>query len=64
MYDINWIITPPNGATKIPYKRSLYVEVHYTLIEHENGKAKPTYYLVQIVHLDDPNAQWQEWFPE
>jgi len=38
--------------------------VHCTVIEYENKNAKPAYYLVQLVDLDDPNGQWQEWFLE
>ena len=37
------------------------MEIYSALIENENGKAKPTYYLVQIVDCDDPNDQRQNW---
>ena len=54
---IQWILTSPDGPIKIPYIRSLYVEVHYAVIEYENKKIKPAYYLVQLVDLGDPNDQ-------
>jgi len=59
---ICWILTSPNGPTKIPYSRPLYLEVHYILIEYENGRAKASHYLVQIIDYDDLYDQWQEWF--
>ena len=61
---IYWILTAPDDPTKIPNNRCLYVEVHCTLIEYENRKAKPTNYLIQIVDFNDPNDRLQEWFPE
>ena len=54
---IHWIITSPDGPTKISYNRCLYVEVHCTVIKYENGKAKPACYVVQIIDFDDPNDQ-------
>jgi len=36
------------------------VGVHFTLIEYENGKAKPAHYLIQIMDFDDRNDQRQE----
>jgi len=30
---MHWILTSPDGPTKIPNNRCLYVEVHYALIE-------------------------------
>jgi len=44
-------------SNKIPQIRILYAEVHYAVIYYENEKAKPVYYLVQLVDLDDPNYQ-------
>lgn len=61
---IHWFLTSPDGPTKIPYNRSLYIEVHYVVIEYENKKPKSTYYLVQLVDLDNPNNQRQERFSE
>jgi len=43
---IHWILISPDGPTKIPYSRSLYLEVHCALIEYENEKVKPARYLV------------------
>ena len=40
------------------------MEVHCVLVEYENGKVKPARYLVQIADFNEPNDQWQEWFPE
>ena len=40
------------------------MEVHCTLIEYENRKAKPAHYLVSIVDYDYAYDQRQEWFPE
>jgi len=59
---IHWILTSPDGPIKVPYNRILYIEVHFTLIEYENVKAKSAHHLVQLVDLDDPNDQQQEWF--
>ena len=59
---IHWILTSPDGPTKIPNNRYLYVEVHCALVEYENGKAKPAHYLIQIVDYSDPYHQRQEWF--
>ena len=42
----------------------MYAEVHYAVIYYENEKAKPVYYLVQLVDLDDPNYQRWERLPE
>jgi len=54
---IHWIIISLDDPTQIPCIRSLYVEVHYTVIEYKNEKAKSAHYLVQLVDLDDPNDQ-------
>jgi len=61
---IQCILTSPDGPTKIPYNRCLYVEVHCVLIEYENRKCKPAPYCAQIVDVDDLNNQRQEWFSE
>ena len=53
--------TSPEGPTKNPVRRYLTLEVYRTLIEYENGKAKPAHYLVQIVDCDDLNDQRQNW---
>ena len=52
---IHWILISPDSPTKFLYIRSLYVEVHYAVIEYENEKAMPAYYFVQLVDSDDPN---------
>jgi len=54
---IPWILISPNGPTKMTYIKILYVEVHSTIIEFENRKAKQTHYFVQVVGLDDLNGQ-------
>jgi len=61
---IYWILTSPDGLTKIPNNRCLYAKVYYALIEYENEKAKLTHYLVQIVDFDDPEDRRQEWNPK
>jgi len=38
------------------------VEIRCALMKYENEKAKPAHYLVQIVDLDNPKDQQQEWF--
>jgi len=43
---IHWILTSPDGAIKIRNNWCLYVEVCCALIDYENGKVKPTHYLV------------------
>ena len=60
----HWILICSNSLTKIPYNKSLYVEVHCTIIEYGNRKVKPTHYLIQIIDLDNSNDQRQEWFSE
>ena len=52
---IKWILTSPNGPTKFSYNKSLYVKVHYAMIEYKNRKAKPTNYLIQVVDLESPS---------
>ena len=58
------MLTSLDGPTQFPYNRSIDVEVHYAVIEYENRKAKPANYLVQFIDIEEPNDQWQEWFPE
>ena len=50
---IHWILTSPDGPIKIQYSRPLYLEVHSALIEYENKKAKPAYYLVRVIDYND-----------
>ena len=57
---INYILTSPNSRIKVPYIRSLHVEMHCAIIEYENVKGKPAHYLIQIVDLYDPNDQQYE----
>jgi len=54
---IHYILTSPDGPTKISHNRCLYVEVHRVIIDYENRNAKLAHYLIQIVDLDDPNDQ-------
>ena len=54
---IHWILTSPNGPTKVPICRCINLEVYSALTEYENEKAKPSHYLVQIVDYDDLNDQ-------
>jgi len=49
---------------KFPYNRSIDVEVHYAVIEYENGKAKPAHYLVRLANLEYVDDERQEWLPE
>jgi len=51
-------------SNKIPYSRSLDVRVHCAVFDYENVKDKLANCLVQLVDLDDPSGQCQEWFPE
>ena len=51
---IHYILTSPNGTTKIPNNRCLYVEIHCALIKYENVEVKLAHCLVQIVDYDDP----------
>ena len=60
---IHWILTYFNGPTKNLCNRSFYVELRCAVIEYENRNTKPAEFLVQLVDLDDPNDQRQEWFP-
>ena len=57
----HWILTSPEGPTKIAVRRCLALEVYRALIEYENEKAKLAHYLVQIVDCDDPIDQRQNW---
>jgi len=45
---IHHIFTSPDSPTKFPYNKSIDVEVHCTVIEYEyeNGKVKPSHYLI------------------
>jgi len=54
---IHWVFTSPEGPTKIPICRCLNRKVYSALIEYENEKAKPAYYLIQIVDYDDLKDQ-------
>ena len=53
----HWILKSPEDPTKIPVRKYLTLKIYSALIEYENEKAKPTYYLVQIVDCDDPQDQ-------
>jgi len=61
---IHWILTSPDGPTKISVRRCLNLEVYSVLIKYENGKAKPAHYLIQIVDYDNLNDYRQEWVSE
>ena len=61
---IHWIFISPDDPTKIKDNICLHIKVHCAVIEYENGKAKAANYLIQLVDLDDPNYQQQEWFSE
>ena len=61
---IHWILTSPDGPTKILYNESLYVEIYCAVIESENGTTKPVHYLIQLIDVEDLNDQRQEWFAE
>ena len=61
---IHWIRTSPDGPMKFQAHRCLNLEVYNALIEYENGEAKSTHYLIQIVNYDDLNDQRREWVSE
>jgi len=54
---IHWILIAPDGPTKILYNRCQCLEVHCALIEYENGKVNPAYYLIQIIGYDEAYDQ-------
>jgi len=54
---IHQVFISPDSPTKFPYNRSIDIEVQYAVIEYENGKAKPTHYLVRITDLEDLEDQ-------
>ena len=54
---IHQVFISLDSPTKFPYNRSIDVEVHCVVIEHENGKAKPAHYLIQLTDLDDHDDQ-------
>ena len=56
----HWILTSPEGPTKILVSKYLNLEVYSALIEYENEKAKLAHYLIQIVDYDDLYNQRQE----
>ena len=53
-----------DGPTKFPYNRSIDVEAHCAVIKYENGRAKPTLYVIRLIDLEDLDDQRQEWFLE
>jgi len=61
---IHQVFISLDSPTKFPYNRSIGVEVHCAFIEYENGKVKPTHYLIRLTDLEDLDDQRQEWFPE
>ena len=54
---IHWVLTSPEGPTKISVCRYLTLDVYSALIEYENRKAKLAHYLVEIIDCDDLNDQ-------
>ena len=38
---------------KFPYNGSIDIEVHCAVVEYENEKAKPAYYLIRLTELED-----------
>ena len=54
---IHQVFISLDSPTKFPYNRSIDVEVHCTVIEYENGKAKPVHYLVRLTDLEDLDDQ-------
>ena len=59
---IHQVFISLDSPTKFSYNRSIDVEVHCTVIEYENGKVEPAYYLIQLTDLEDLDDQRQEWF--
>ena len=54
---IHRVLTSSEGPTKIPVRRCLNLKVYGALIEYENGKTKPSYYLTQIIDYSDLDDQ-------
>jgi len=50
---IHQVFISPDSPTKFLYNRSIDVKVYCAFIEHENEKAKPTYYLIRLTDLED-----------
>ena len=46
---IYWILTSPDGSTKVPVCKCLNLEVYNAVIEYENKNVKPAHYLIQII---------------
>ena len=42
-----------DSPAKIPYNRSIDVELYYAVIEYENEKTKIAYYLIRLTDLED-----------
>jgi len=61
---IHWILTSPNGPTKVSVHRCLNLKVYSALIEYKNRKVKPACYLIYIIDYDNLNDQRQEWVSE
>jgi len=50
---IHQVFISPYCPTKFSYNRGIDVKVHCAVIEYENEKAKPAYYLIQLTDLED-----------
>jgi len=61
---IHQVFISPNSPTKFSHNRSIDVKVLCAVIEYENEKGKPAYYLIRLIDLEDHDGQQQEWFPE
>jgi len=57
---IHQVLTFPDSPTRTTYNRNLHISIHCALIEYENEKAKPAYYLIQLTDLEDLNDQRQK----
>jgi len=57
---IHQFFVSPDSRTKLPYNRSIDIEVHCEFIEYENAKAKSAHYLIRLTDLEDLDHQRQE----
>jgi len=47
------VFISPDNPIKFPYNRSINIEVHYAVIDYENGKAKAAHDLILLTNLED-----------
>jgi len=54
---IHQVFISPDSPTKFSYNKSIDVEVHCAVIQYENEKAKPAYYLIRLTNLKELDDQ-------